>query len=46
VRYLDVPVVSGSASEIRTRLVAGKSVRYLVPEPVNRYIAERGLYVR
>ena len=44
IRYLDVPVVSGSATEIRTRLAAGKSVRYLVPEPVYRYIAEHGLY--
>ena len=44
IRYLDLPVVSGSATEIRTRLAAGKSVRYLVPEPVYRYIAEHGLY--
>jgi nicotinate-nucleotide adenylyltransferase len=44
IRFLDVPVVSGSATEIRHRLAAGQSVRYLVPEPVYRYIEERGLY--
>jgi nicotinate-nucleotide adenylyltransferase len=44
VRFLDLPVVSGSATEIRHRLAAGHSVRYLVPEPVYRYIGERGLY--
>jgi len=44
IRFLDLPVVSGSATEIRHRLAAGHSVRYLVPEPVYRYIGERGLY--
>jgi nicotinate-nucleotide adenylyltransferase len=44
VRFLDLPVVSGSATEIRHRLAGGHSVRYLVPEPVYRYIGERGLY--
>ncbi|MDB5093332.1 MAG: nicotinate-nucleotide adenylyltransferase, partial [Candidatus Eremiobacteraeota bacterium] len=44
VRFLDLPVVSGSATEIRRRLAEGHSVRYLVPEPVYRYIGERGLY--
>jgi nicotinate-nucleotide adenylyltransferase len=44
IRFLDVPVVSGSATEIRHRLAAEQSVRYLVPEPVYRYIEERGLY--
>ncbi len=44
VRLLDLPVVAESASLIRERLAAGKSVRYLVPEPVQRYIAEHRLY--
>ncbi len=44
IRLLDVPVVSGSATEIRHRLAEGRTVRYLVPEPVYRYIEERGLY--
>ena len=33
-----------SASEIRQRVREGHSVRYLTPEPVRRYIEEKGLY--
>jgi nicotinate-nucleotide adenylyltransferase len=44
IRLLDVPLVAESATLIRDRLRAQKSVRYLVPEPVYRYIAEHGLY--
>jgi nicotinate-nucleotide adenylyltransferase len=42
---LDEPHVDISASDIRDRLARGLSVRHLVPEPVNRYIKEHGLYV-
>ena len=44
IRELDLPIVDESATRIRERLHAGKTVRYLVPEPVYRYIAEQGLY--
>lgn len=44
VRMLDLPVVAESATLIRERLHARKSVRYLIPEPVFRYIEEKGLY--
>jgi len=44
VRYLDVPLVAESATLIRARLAERRSVRYLVPEPVFRYIQENGLY--
>lgn len=44
VRYMDQPLVAESATLIRARLAAHQSVRYLVPEPVYRYIAENGLY--
>jgi len=44
VRMLEIPLVEESATLIRARLAEGRSVRYLVPEPVFRYISERGLY--
>jgi nicotinate-nucleotide adenylyltransferase len=44
VRYLDLPLVAESATLIRARLAERRSVRYLVPEPVFRYIKEHGLY--
>ena len=44
IRVLDLPLVDESATAIRERLHADKTVRYLVPEPVYRYIGEHGLY--
>jgi nicotinate-nucleotide adenylyltransferase len=46
VMLLDKPYVDISASVIRDRVARGLSVRHLVPEPVNRYLKEHGLYVR
>ncbi len=43
-RFIEAHVCSVSATEIRTRLGHQKSVRYLVPDAVNRYIERRGLY--
>ncbi len=44
VRMLELPLVAESATLIRSRLGAERSVRYLVPEPVYRYIEEWKLY--
>jgi nicotinate-nucleotide adenylyltransferase len=44
VRFLDLPLVAESATLIRARLAERRSVRYLVPEPVFRYINESELY--
>jgi nicotinate-nucleotide adenylyltransferase len=45
VRYLDsTPLVAESATLVRARLAEGRTVRYLVPEPVFRYIEENELY--
>jgi nicotinate-nucleotide adenylyltransferase len=44
VRLLDLPLVAESATLVRNRLGAGRSVRYLIPEPVYRYIEEWKLY--
>jgi nicotinate-nucleotide adenylyltransferase len=46
IHLVDLPLVEESATLIRERLKAGKTVRYLIPEPVYRYIGEHGLYAR
>jgi nicotinate-nucleotide adenylyltransferase len=43
---LDKPRVDISASGIRDRVAQGLSIEGLVPEPVERYIREQGLYTR
>lgn len=45
VMLMDKPVINISASDIRERVAKGLSVRHLVPEAVNRYIKEHGLYI-
>jgi nicotinate-nucleotide adenylyltransferase len=41
---VDAPLCSVSASGIRERVRLGRSIRYLVPEPVRNAIGELGLY--
>ena len=41
---VDAPLCSVSASGIRERVRLGRSIRYLVPEPVRIAIGELGLY--
>ena len=45
VMLMNRPLVDISATNIRERVARGLSVRHLVPEPVNRYIKEHGLYL-
>ncbi len=41
---IDGPRLDISSTELRARLAAGRTVRYLIPEEVRLYIAEHGLY--
>jgi len=43
-RVLDLPALNGSATLVRAQLARGGSVRYLVPDSVDRYITQHGVY--
>lgn len=43
-RQLEVPQLGISATTIRSRLAAGRSIRYLVPDAVREYILAHSLY--
>ena len=42
--WLDAPALPVSGTELRRRARAGKSIRFMVPEPVYHYVAEHDLY--
>lgn len=41
---LEMPQFGVSSSSVRERAAAGRPLRYLVPEPVSRFIEEKGIY--
>jgi len=44
VQVLNGPTIAVSGTEIRRRVAQGISIRYLVPDKVEQFIAEHGLY--
>lgn len=44
IRLLEIAALDVSATEVRARLRSGRSVRYLVPEPVRSAVVESGIY--
>lgn len=44
IQLMNFPQMSISSTEIRDRIMQGKSVRYMVPEKVLMYILEKGFY--
>jgi len=44
VTMLEMPEFGVSSSVVRERAAAGRPLRYLVPEPVARFIDEKGVY--
>lgn len=43
-RFFEMPRIGISSSLVRRRVSEGLPIRYLVPEPVEEYISEHGLY--
>ncbi len=44
VRRLEIPLLDISATDIRRRLAQGRSIRFLIPEAVRRYVLDHRLY--
>lgn len=43
-KFLDIPILTISSTEIRARIASGRSFKYLIPKAVYEYIEEAQLY--
>ena len=43
-RFIDTPLIELSSTHIRKRLQDGLAVRGMIPDAVERYVVEKGLY--